>query len=301
MNSSIQSISLGDNDINIDYKDKKCAPGVKFESGSCIDLTILKEMVKAYNKENPKNKIEINEKWELLNPSKFKKILLHELKEKNKQNCSDQICWTHQSFINHLNDKVKTKLKKFTFRPKGPEGKFEWLSNHDIEKALEQYQNSDNDFYFLGAVPIDFDNLPHLGLKNLNLKELEDKGFKKLGIVFNTDEHYKSGEHWICCFINLLKRQIYFFDSVGIRPEIRIRKFIRKIAHYFIDRDKITNIDQLDIRYNKKRHQYKNSECGVFCIYYLSKMLEGYSFDDITSNNNITDKDVNKYREIFFL
>ena len=43
-----------------------------------------------------------------------------------------------------------------------------------------------------------------------------DKSLNKIGIIFNTDPHNKSGSHWISLFIDVKKKIICFFDSVGI-------------------------------------------------------------------------------------
>ena len=55
-----------------------------------------------------------------------------------------------------------------TFRPEGPSNRYEWLSTTDINDVINQYQNKHKDFIFLGAVPADFEELPVLGIDNLN-------------------------------------------------------------------------------------------------------------------------------------
>ena len=103
-----------------------------------------------------------------------KKHLLKELTSKLENICNDQICWLKQDFIKSLKDKDILE----TFRPKGPEGKFEWLSTTHINKVMEQYEKKYNDFKFYGAVPIDFDDLPSLELKDINYQQLLDNGIK---------------------------------------------------------------------------------------------------------------------------
>jgi hypothetical protein len=34
--------------------------------------------------------------------------------------------------------------------------------------------------------------------------------------------------------------------------------------------------------YGSRRLQFNNTECGVYCIYFIIRMLEGDSFTDIT-------------------
>jgi hypothetical protein len=57
--------------------------------------------------------------------------------------------------------------------------------------------------------------------------------------------------------------------------------------------------DEFDVRYNKIQHQFKNSECGVYSMNFIIRILEGDTFDDII--NNITNDDkMNENRNIYF-
>ena len=80
----------------------------------------------------------------------------------------------------------------------------EWISNFDIEAVLNQYHNDLDDFYFYGAVPIDFRKCSVSNLCRFSLDKHMDKGENKIGIVFNTDESDKSGKHWISMYIDIL-------------------------------------------------------------------------------------------------
>ncbi len=177
---------------------------------------------------------------------------------------------------------------------------------------MDQYQKKYPDFMFLGAVPVDFDELPELGIKDLNFKELSAKGKKRIGIIFNLDEHYKNGSHWVAGFTDIDKGQVYFFDSYGIGPEPRIRKLLRRMARQSQDilrtggqqegvsgagpeRGKVS----LDVRYNKHRHQFGNSECGVYSINFILRLLQGETFDVITENVT-KDDTINKCRNTYF-
>jgi len=54
-----------------------------------------------------------------------------------------------------------------------------------------------------------------------------------------------------------------------------------------------------DIRYNNIQHQFDNSECGVYSINFILRLVEGEDFDSII-NNVIKDEEMNKYRNIYF-
>ena len=55
----------------------------------------------------------------------------------------------------------------------------------------------------------------------------------------------------------------------------------------------------LEIKINNVRHQYKNSECGVYCIYFIISLLNGKKFEDVV-NNIMTDDQMNSKRKDFF-
>lgn len=273
--------------------DKKCAPDKQYRDGSCMPLEVLIDMANAYNNEFD-DKIKLHNNMETLNPGKYKRYLVKSFGSRLNNICDSQRCWVKQKFVSRMRKELKNIAKKESFRPEGPEGQFTWLNTYNINDVMGQYEKKYSDFKFMGAVPIDFDELPHLGIADLDYNNMMDNGKTKLGFVFNLDEHYKKGSHWVGMYTNLSSGQIFFFDSYGIAPEKRIRKLMRRIGK-FCDSKNI----KVDSRYNKVRHQYKNSECGVYSINFILRLLKGESFEDIT-NNVTTDSEVNRCRDIYF-
>lgn len=293
-------------------QDKKCAPNKSYSDGSCFTLKDLKKIAMSFNIHIDDKKVK-SKKIKILND---KKHLLKELTSRLENICNDQLCWLKLDFIKTLKDKDIFE----TFRPKGPEGKFEWLSTTHINKVMEQYEKKYNDFKFFGAVPIDFDDLPSLGVKDINYQELLNNGIKRIGFVFNLDEHWKSGSHWVALYANLDRNQIYFFDSYGTRPEKRIRKLVGRIEKFMYNKNfcnnkckfdndtessyMMTNYKnnlekKLNVEYNQNRHQYKNSECGVYSLNFILRLLNGNTFDDI-SKNKVLDDNINECRDTYF-
>ena len=277
--------------------DCKCAPHLTFENGSCIPLEILVKLANAYNSHceetNSDNHIKIYDGQELLHPAEYKRYLLFEMNKRFKGNQHD---WIKHKCTQFLSDGEKDELENNVFRPDGPQGKFEWLSTFDINFALAQYESKYEDFKFLGAVPIDFAELENLPFKTLDFDDLYKNGKKRIGVVFNLDEHYKSGSHWVSLFADLEKGQIYYSDSFAIKPESRITNFMTKIEEYLKNE---RDINEPDIRYNKTQHQRGNSECGVYSINFILRLLKGKTFDHI-KQKRVTDEKVNKCRMIYF-
>ena len=289
--SSIQSSEIRPSDS----KDYKCAPNKRFENGSCIPLPLLIGMARAYNEEN-KNTIKLSNTLETLNPKKYKRYLLKEFSKRLDQVCDNQRCWLRQDFTKRMDNLMEEDLKKNTFRPKGPDGKFEWLNTFNIMDVMSQYEKKYKEFKFLGAVPIDFDDLPNLGIKDLDFHDMMEKGKTKFGIVFNLDEHYKSGSHWFSLFVDLNEGIIFFMDSYGSQAESRIRKLMRRIAKFI--KEELNKEPIVD--YCRVRHQKDGFSCGLYAISFIIKMLEGHKFEEICNDKNFDDKLMVLNREIFF-
>lgn len=300
--------------------DKKCAPSKTYKDGSCLTLEALQLIAKKHNN-NTNTKYHIN-----ISDNKLEMVNLLEKALSNK--CDDQICWTRVS--------VLEEIEKETFRPEGPDKRYAWLSTSDINDVVLQYQDKHPDFVFLGAVPADFEEISILGISDLDFNDFEKEGKTKLGIVINLDDSRGNGTHWVSLFINLKEGLIYYFDSVGKKPYERTKKFINKIVKYLYNKiyKKDININRLlkitkvvskmlnvnknniqvsennilellnnmkifDIRYNSIQHQFGNSECGVYSINFIVRLVGGESFDDIT--RNITkDNKINKCRPEYF-
>lgn len=259
-----------------------CAPDREYNDGSCFTLEELITLANSYNAYNKTNQIPM---------IMIKKNLVIELNERLKNKCNDQLCWLEQDFVK----KIKNNNLNDIFRPKGPQNSLKWLNTTNIDKVIKQYYKLYPEFKFYGAVPIDFDDLPYYGIRDINFNKLIKEGKYKIGFVFNTDEHYKSGTHWIALFCNLKENKIYFFDSNGTKPEYRIKKLVKRLYNYF----KSKNINNIQKRYNNIRHQFKNTECGVYSINFILRLLKGETFGHIIKNITYDD-DMSKCRLKYF-
>jgi len=289
-------------ELKISEKDKVCAPGINFENGSCYTIDQLITMAEAYNKEFPNKPIKLYEGYEMINPKKYKKYLLHKF-HTSLPKVESQKKWIEQNFMKHIRNKqIREELENYTFKPPKPEGdRYAWLSTLDIDDVMAQYEKIYDDFKFLGAVPIDFDDLTEndglkVNIKRLNFTDLKKKGIRRIGIVFNTDPSTKSGQHWISAFADLVKGQIFFYDSAAVLPPKQVRYFLRRIAIYYI---KQMNGKRPELAYNKIRHQYGDSECGVYSINFILRLLKGETFRQITESK-LSDEEVNKCRDKYF-
>jgi hypothetical protein len=103
----------------------------------------------------------------------------------------------------------------------------------------------------------------------LNLKQLKESGKTKLGFVYNLDPSNKSGSHWIASFTDIPAGRTYYFDSYGMRPPRQIARFMRFLTVHGLN---------MKLEYNAVRFQHGDTECGMYCLYFLIRMLEGDNF-----------------------
>ena len=267
-------------------EENNCAVGRDNSFGSCFTLEELHNIAQDYNSSS-KDKIKLHS---------TKKDMLIALKEKLTE-CSEQTCWPTLKFI-----KNQEKLND-AFKPNGPAGQFDWLSTTEINECMERYMRLYPEFLFVGAVPIDIEDLDEFGVKNLDYNKLAKKGKNKIGIVYNLDEHNKSGSHWVSFYIDVENKHIYYSDSAGKPPEIRIKRLVKKIElplNSYLNENEQNIVEQkYDIKFNKTQHQFGGSECGIYAINNIVRLIGGDSFDSI-HKSRITDKEMNVCRKKYF-
>ena len=274
--------------MTIDFTEnvKRCAPGKKYSEGSCFSLQNLRDIAKQTNNKFSSVNINLNgTKKELLRG--ITKVL------KNKYDCDDQLCWLNLDIVKDLDD---SEIDNFTFRPSGPDRGTKWLNTSNIDEVLEQYQKIYPGFISFGAIPRDFSALLPLSINQPenSLENLYNRGKFKIGIIFNHDTSGQSGSHWVAMFINLKQGDIFYFDSYGLGAKKEILEYKNKVETFLKSKNIKPNFNS-----NNIRHQFKGSECGVYSINFILRLLKGESFEEIT--NNITkDDDVNLCRRVYF-
>ncbi len=261
-----------------------CAPHNKLlDNYTCFEHLELIELSNAFNMIcqtiNCKKITDINKK--------SKKELWISLFRRLQKICDNETCWISQDFLNLINDKkLLEKIKYYTFKPHHPKTMKTWLNTNDINNVLNQYQYKYTNFKFNGAVPSDF-------YKFVNIDYNKILNYDYVGYVINIDSSDKPGSHWVSLFIDNKVKTIEFFDSVGHVPTKNIKIFISNLQKNL---GKRVNYKLL---INRKIHQTKDVDCGVYSIHYIIQRLKNKSFKDIT-NNIIKDSKMNKYRNYIF-
>lgn len=266
----------------------RCAPAyTKKNSETCYDKSGLIELISSYNNNYPGSQIKYTD-------TDSNKSLWNKLNKAFQGQCDDEMCWANNNNI---------LLKKY-FRPKKPKSwknnPREWLSTIDIEDVLKQYEKSHKHFKLLGVVPMDFDS-PMVGSAcvdtnfcNFDIKEQLDNDITHIGMVFNLDKHYDDGSHWVAGFLDLVKNKFYYFDSYGMPTTPEIRKLYERVKVQGEGLGK-----KITFHENVQRHQYKESECGVYCINFITYLLNNQTFENYNSVKR-GDDTIFKFRDVYF-
>jgi hypothetical protein len=284
------------------YNKDNCSPkSLKENIDSCLNIKLIKKIAYILNKNPNCDNIDCESDTKVL----YKYICNNINKIST---CNSEYCWlTIDEIVKKLNKGEINEFNK-SFRPKlpshwkGNNEKDNWLDTDNINNVMVQYEDAFKDFKYLGAHPIDAQKCSiSKEICNINIETLLKNGKNKVGIVFNTDISSGEGEHWVSFYIDLLggnhdgRPGIYFFDSTGDEPQEEINKLVDKLKKQGLKK----NI-KFDFLYNDYSHQKKDSECGIYCLYFLSNMISGVNFDFFIKDIK-NDKYMNKYRKIFYV
>ena len=286
------------------YKNKKSKSYKKF-----IKLNCSPEKEKSYTCYSENNLYKLRDMWNFRHPDCYIKTnntkkIWTKLKEYYATICNKESCWVRQITKN-------TKLEKElldAFAPESPKewkkNPNEWLSSIDILKVMGQYEKKYKCFDFLGPSPIDYDTHKIYGecvwdeLCNFKLSKHIQNGHSKIGIIFNLDPHYKGGSHWVSLFINVKEKTIFYFDSAGESVPSQIKKFVNTV----IEQGKQLH-EPIYFKFDQNypvEHQYGNTECGMYSIFFIIHMLEDKITGHYLKKHILKDKYIEKFRKVYY-
>jgi len=272
----------------------QCSPSSKKKEYSCLSDNAIFKLRDLWNSRHPDSRIETNDVKEIWEKMKV-----------NMQNvCNKESCWLKQNFVN---GKLNNELTE-SFAPVSPQewkkNPNEWLSSIDIINVMKQYEKAYKCFDFIGPSPIDFDTHKMYGecvweeLCHFDLKKEIANGKNKIGVIFNLDPHYKGGSHWVSLFINIRKSTIFYFDSAGNKIPNQIMKFVKKVI---VQGQGLKTPIQFKFDQNYPvEHQYGNTECGIYSIFFIVHMLEDKITQHYLKTHILKDKYMEKFRKVYF-
>ena len=69
------------------------------------------------------------------------------------------------------------------------------------------------------------------------------------------------------------ENKVYYFDSYGYKEPEEVTKLMKRLKEQADALNKLTTLHT-----NNIRHQFKNSECGVYSMNFIIQLLKGKSF-----------------------
>ena len=276
--------------ISLSSRRRKCSDFTA-PKPTCYKKSHLQDFVRDWNISNPSNKILINQ---------------HDTKQQIWETLRDYYGTDREERWIERTKHINKKNAKYSFAPVVPTewrtNKNTWLSDEDIHNVMRLCEQNHEGFHFLEPAPIDFDAKTRYGtcaysdLCNYTYKNLAST-YNTFGAIFNTDKNHEPGQHWIALFVNLIKGEISYFDSVGKGPPPEINKLILRFQkqgnEYFKGTKKIR------VNVNKTQHQQGNTECGIYCISFIYHMLITDNFNKFNVQR-IDDKSISQLRAFFF-
>jgi hypothetical protein len=308
---------LNKNAIKNQKNAKYCAIGNTegINSSTCFSKKQLIYIIKHYNTEQPGNRIEYTQN---MTKEELIKILMEKFKDcSGKEYCildkdpikrlkvnENDYTGTSRHF-NKCNDgnieecdseyNMNKSIYQYTFLPeeavdsRNINKKYVWLSNIDIVNVMRQYEKEYNDFVFFGPLPVDFAKIMDTILLDVcqgknTLDKLYSKGIRRIGIILNLDKYGQPGSHWVSIFIDVSQNNINryqgygtveYFDSTSMGPPKNIREYLEHATK----RLKKICKQPIKVLINNMPHQMKNSECGIYSIFYILSRLNGNPFE----------------------
>ena len=253
--------------------------------------------------------IKLRNMWNARHPDRpittnHSKEIWDQLKNYYANICNKESCWVRQMT---KNTKMEQELLD-AFAPESPnewkKNPNEWLSSLDILEVMSQYEKKYKCFNFLGPSPIDYDTHLLYGecvweeLCHFNLQNQIKNGKTKIGIIFNLDPHYKGGSHWVSIFINIKKGTIFFFDSAGESIPKQIKKFVDTVKKQGLELEK-----PIKFKFDQNfpiEHQYKNTECGIYSLFFIIHMLEDKITAHYLKTHILKDEYMQQFRKIYY-
>jgi hypothetical protein len=275
------------------YRESKCSiTRRKREPYTCYSSNALMRLRDAWNTRHPSRAITTT------SPARIWAALKLELGNA----CNSEACWLRQSFARH---KLPSDVVAYTFAPTAPavwkDKPSEWLTSDEIAAAMQHLEVAVPSFAFFGPSPIDFDKRMAFGqcvwsdICQIEVKKLHRSGTTKLGFVFNTDPHTKPGEHWVALYADLDAAGITYMDSYGDPAPPEVLKLVARLKQ---------QMGQLGVaaefREIRRRHQLGESECGMYCLHFLTTLARGDKTPIEFERERIPDMFVKRLRGVYF-
>ena len=279
----------------------RCSPAANGSvPGTCLQTSDVDTLKRSYN---------ATHEAELAVTESAPDAILSTLKKRER--CDNDLCLVDKIPDQNVRQSMlRTRYSPF-MPPKWKKNINEWLSSTDIINVLRQYESKYPAFKFLGPSPTDYyfmetpTKCVWRDLCQFNLKAHIASGKTKFGVVFNIDPHDLPGSHWVALYIDATARQIYYFDSTGDEIHEDILRFAREVQQKSRALGPEYAFDEKTDQTHPLEHQYGDTECGMYVLYFIVTMLKNQQPDVYNtvfknSKQKIPDKAMERLRHEYF-
>lgn len=215
-------------------------------------------------------------------------------------------CDSPSCLITKPNSSNVSRLLRVSIKPEGDVEGNTWVDSSQIVRVLNSWRiyinPKINNFYPMGFATLDFmtcSNSFNNRVKNLTLTKLIKKKYLTAAAIINTDNCNGGGEHWFPIFIDLRKDVISleYYNSVKKKMPNQICEYFNNLRNSYIQSGGTRKVKICSMLSDE--HQNKNSECGIYSLFYIYSRLEGISGEEIVSYS-LPDDHVHKLRKVLF-
>ena len=112
------------------------------------------------------------------------------------------------------------------------------------------------------------------------------------------DKLYKCDNSTVSLFINVKNKTIFYFDSTGEAIPSQIKKFVDTVIKQGTQLK-----EPIEFKFDQNypvEHQYGNTECGIYSIFFITHMLEDKITGHYMKTHVLKDKYMEKFRKVYF-
>jgi len=191
---------------------------------------------------------------------------------------------THPRFVRHVGLNIIQEEVKENFKPVGPVN-HNLFSNFVIDHVLKQLGKWDPTFYPHEYNMVDF--LEYKGSLTYHPSFYFNNNYKTFGCVINSDKSTGKGIHWMAIFGDFRESSgnttnhgytVEFFNSSGRAPTGDIKPFGIWLNNFAKQVQELTGKPCEPVIATNIQHQYSNTECGAYSLYYIFARLLGISY-----------------------
>ena len=135
-------------------------------------------------------------------------------------------------------------------------------------------------------------------LANMDFAQKYKEGFRRFGVVFNTDYSSGKGQHWFAVYGDFTKEPftIEYFNSTGDNPLPELVSWMTKVKHHM---SKVLKKKVNDVVVSKNANQKDNHSCGSYSLFYIISRLNDVPYKYFT-NTIIGDTLMHEFRKNLF-